>query len=144
MKKYFFHLKNMQNLNPSLVHKTQNSDLTHFLGEFGRSEICLEIKSRLRFFKYLKIWKNKTNKPRKNDDKITAQSLSFVHIKIETILQSLDLSVSWCGMRSKGQIISEQICGVLDFPNVQQNNARISALASKTGQIKKSWGTIPS
>ena len=40
-------------------------------------------------------------------------------------------------MRSKGQIISEQICGVLDFPNVQQNNARISALASKTGQIAK-------
>ena len=35
----------------------------------------------------------------------------------------------------KGQIISEQICGV--FPKKQRNIARISALACKMGQIKK-------
>ena len=31
----------------------------------------------------------------------------------------------------KGQIISEQNCGVLNFPKIQQNMARISALANK-------------
>ena len=39
---------------------------------------------------------------------------------------------------SKGQLISEQIYAVLSFPKMQQNITRISALASKTGQIKKS------
>ena len=34
-------------------------------------------------------------------------------------------------------LISEQIYGVLNFPNMQRNIARISALASKMGQIKK-------
>ena len=38
---------------------------------------------------------------------------------------------------TKGQIISEQICGVLDVPKMQQNIARISALLSKMGEIKK-------
>ena len=38
---------------------------------------------------------------------------------------------------TKGQIISEQKCGVLNFPKMQQNIARISALAFKMGQIKK-------
>ena len=38
---------------------------------------------------------------------------------------------------SKGQLISEQIYDVLNFPKMQQNIARISALASKMGQIKK-------
>ena len=38
---------------------------------------------------------------------------------------------------SEGQLISEQICGVLNFPKMQRNIARISALASKMGQIKK-------
>ena len=38
---------------------------------------------------------------------------------------------------TKGQIISEQICGVLDVPKMQQNIARISAIASKMGQTKK-------
>ena len=38
---------------------------------------------------------------------------------------------------AKGQIISEQKCGVLNFPKMQRNIARISALASKMGQIKK-------
>ena len=34
-------------------------------------------------------------------------------------------------MRSyKGQIISEQNCGVLNFPEMQQNIARISGLAT--------------
>ena len=33
----------------------------------------------------------------------------------------------------KGQLISEQICGVLNFPKI----VRISALASKMGQIRK-------
>mgnify|MGYP006888878399 CR=1 FL=1 len=37
----------------------------------------------------------------------------------------------------KGQLISEQICGVLNFPKMQRNIARISALVSKMGQIKK-------
>jgi hypothetical protein len=38
---------------------------------------------------------------------------------------------------AKGQLISEQIYAVLNFPNMQQNISRISALASKMGQIKK-------
>ena len=37
----------------------------------------------------------------------------------------------------KGQIISEQICGVLKFSKKQRNTARISALASEMGQIKR-------
>ena len=36
----------------------------------------------------------------------------------------------------KGQLISEQICGVLNFPKVQWNIPKISTLASKMGQIK--------
>ena len=39
--------------------------------------------------------------------------------------------------QAKGQLISEQICGVLNFPKMQHNIARISALATKMGQIKK-------
>ena len=38
---------------------------------------------------------------------------------------------------SKGQLISEQICVVLNFPKMQRKIARISALASKMGQLKK-------
>ena len=38
---------------------------------------------------------------------------------------------------TKGQLIWEQIYVVLNFPKMQQNIARISALASKIGQIKK-------
>ena len=38
---------------------------------------------------------------------------------------------------TKGQIISEQKCGVLNFPKCNEIIARISALASKMGQIKK-------
>ena len=45
---------------------------------------------------------------------------------------------------TKGQLISEQIYAVLNFPKMQRNIARISALASKLGQIKKSKGTLPS
>ena len=37
----------------------------------------------------------------------------------------------------KGQLISEQIYAVLNFPKIQRNIARISALACKKGQIKK-------
>ena len=37
----------------------------------------------------------------------------------------------------KGQIISEQNCGVLNIPKIQRNNARISALATKMGHIRK-------
>ena len=37
----------------------------------------------------------------------------------------------------KGQLISEQIYAVLNFPKMQRNIARISALASKMVQIKK-------
>ena len=40
----------------------------------------------------------------------------------------------------KGQIISEQNCGVLNFPKMQRIIARISALGSKMGQNKK--GTL--
>ena len=40
-------------------------------------------------------------------------------------------------MVAKGQLISEQIYAVLNFPKMQRNIARISALASKMGQIKK-------
>ena len=38
---------------------------------------------------------------------------------------------------SKCQSISEQIYVVLNFPKMQKNIARISALASKMGQIEK-------
>ena len=38
---------------------------------------------------------------------------------------------------SKGQLISEHIYAALNFPKMQQKIARISALASKMGQIKK-------
>ena len=38
---------------------------------------------------------------------------------------------------AKGQLISEQIYAVLNFPKIQRNIDRISALASKMGQIKK-------
>ena len=38
---------------------------------------------------------------------------------------------------SKGQLISEQIYAVLNFPKMLRNIARIFALASKMGQIKK-------
>ena len=38
---------------------------------------------------------------------------------------------------TKGQLISEQISAVLNFPKMQQNVTRISALASKMGKIKK-------
>ena len=47
-------------------------------------------------------------------------------------------------MNSKGQLISEQIYAVLNFPKMQQNFARISAQASEMGQIKKSKGTLSS
>ena len=39
--------------------------------------------------------------------------------------------------QAKGQLISKQIYAVLNFPKMQRNIARISALASKMGQIKK-------
>ena len=38
---------------------------------------------------------------------------------------------------TKGQLISEQIYAVLNLPQMQRNIARISALASKMGQIEK-------
>jgi len=38
---------------------------------------------------------------------------------------------------SKGQIISIQKCGVIQFPKCKEIIARISALAFKMGQIKK-------
>ena len=45
---------------------------------------------------------------------------------------------------AKGQIISEQICGVLKvFQKKQRNIARISALVSKMGEIKKKFGRNP-
>jgi hypothetical protein len=47
-------------------------------------------------------------------------------------------------MLTKGQLISEQIYAVLNFPKMQRNIARISSLASKMGQIKKSKGTLSS
>jgi hypothetical protein len=37
---------------------------------------------------------------------------------------------------TKGQIISEQNCGVLNFPKMQRNIAWISALATKMGKKK--------
>jgi hypothetical protein len=43
---------------------------------------------------------------------------------------------------AKGQLISEQIYAVLNFPKMQRNIARISALASRMGQIKKSKSTL--
>ena len=45
--------------------------------------------------------------------------------------------ISLCCALAKGQLISEQIYAVLNFPKMQRNIARISALASKMGQIKK-------
>ena len=47
-------------------------------------------------------------------------------------------------LRTKGQLISEQIYVVLNFPKMQQNITWISALASKMGQIKKSKGMLSS
>ena len=41
------------------------------------------------------------------------------------------------GQQIKGQLISEHIYAVLNFPKMQRNIARISSLASKMGQIKK-------
>jgi hypothetical protein len=38
---------------------------------------------------------------------------------------------------AKGQLISEQIYAVLNFPKIQRNNARISTLASKWVKLKK-------
>ena len=38
---------------------------------------------------------------------------------------------------AKGQLITEQIYAVLNFPKMQRNIARISAVAFKMGQIKK-------
>ena len=40
---------------------------------------------------------------------------------------------------SKGQLISQQIYAVLNFPKMQRNIARISALASKMGQSASSF-----
>ena len=37
----------------------------------------------------------------------------------------------------KGQIFSEGNCGALNFPKTNEINEKISALASKMGQIKK-------
>ena len=37
----------------------------------------------------------------------------------------------------KGQLISEQNCGVLNFLEMQRNITRISALATKMGPIRK-------
>ena len=37
----------------------------------------------------------------------------------------------------KGQLTSEQTYAVLNFPKMQRNIARVSALASKMSQIKK-------
>ena len=51
-------------------------------------------------------------------------------------MKSFNLSVLFSSC-AKGQLISEQIYGVLNFPKMQRNIARISALASKMGQIKK-------
>ena len=38
---------------------------------------------------------------------------------------------------AKGQLISEQIYAVLNFPKMHRNIAKISALAHKMAQIKK-------
>ena len=43
---------------------------------------------------------------------------------------------------AKGQLISEQIFAVLNFSKMQQNIAKISALACKMGQIKKMKGNF--
>ena len=41
-------------------------------------------------------------------------------------------------VHANGQLISEQIYAILNFPKMQQNIiTKISALASKMGQIKK-------
>jgi hypothetical protein len=40
-------------------------------------------------------------------------------------------------LSAKGHLISEQIYAVIIFSKMQQDIARISALASKMGQIKK-------
>ena len=47
-------------------------------------------------------------------------------------------SMNYTAAAAKGQIISEQNCGVLNFPKSNKIIVRISALASKMGQIKKS------
>ena len=57
-------------------------------------------------------------------------------------LQSANTFIKSVRINFKGQLISEQICGVLNFQKMQQNIARISALASKMGQIEKSKGTL--
>ena len=60
----------------AFVHKARNSDLTHFFGELSR-----EVKTVLRLsrvYRSSNISINLKKKTRKNDDKITAQSLSYV------------------------------------------------------------------
>ena len=59
----------------AFVHKAQNSDLTHYFGELSR-----EVKTVLRLSSVYRSSNISINlkKNRKNDDKITAQSLSFV------------------------------------------------------------------
>ena len=53
------------------------------------------------------------------------RTMSFDDVQSCICIRYLDIYYT------KGQIISEQNCGVLNFPK------RISALASKMGQIKK-------
>ena len=54
-----------------------------------------------------------------------------------TIMKFFTLPVVHCTASSKGHLISEQIYTVLNSPKMQRNITRISALASKMGQIKK-------
>ena len=55
----------------------------------------------------------------------------------ESKLHSEKFSKIYLFTYPKGQIISEQNCGVLNFPKNNEIIARIIDLASKIGQIKK-------
>ena len=56
---------------------------------------------------------------------------------LESYTMRRDLLNLYVLVSIKGQLISEQIYAVLNFQKMQRNIARISALASKMGQIKK-------
>ena len=65
------------------------------------------------------------------------------HFHIQSLISLFSLAASdgrqTTTAAGKGQIISKQNCGVLNFPKSNEIIVRSSALASKMGQIKKKW-----
>ena len=59
------------------------------------------------------------------------------NLKIWKIFNRLIIDIKLMSSLSKGQLISEQIYAILNFPKMQRNIVMISALTSKMGQDKK-------